>query len=117
MNGKGKLKKAIEIITEWNSLDSDIDNDPGFKTIMKYAFSIDEEELNKLLIIRNHLKKLAKYKIAIEILKDKLEITINSHAEYFNQPMISGNEIYKNLTQEEYKLLKEVLEDESKRDY
>lgn len=72
---------------------------------------------NKIINAENQIEKdlnrIEKMEKAIKILKDKLEITINSHAEYFNQPMISGNEIYTNLTQEEYKLLKEVLEDES----
>lgn len=54
-------------------------------------------------------KENAKLKKTIEILKDKLEITLYSHDEYFNPPMINGTEIFKNLTQEEYELLKEVL--------
>lgn len=79
-----------------------------------------EKEHNKLKERYKHraetsndlCKAVKQYEKAIEILKDKLEITLYSHDEYFNPPMINGTEIFKNLTQEEYELLKEVLEND-----
>ena len=64
-------------------------------------------ENHKSLIIDN-----GKMKKALDILKEKLEIQLHQDDEYFPIPMINGSEIFQNLTKEEYKLLKEVLQDD-----
>lgn len=69
------------------------------------------DQLNYVWNIAKSLKNdLEELKKALDILKEKLEIELHKDDLCFPIPMISGSEIYQNLTQEEYELLKEVLD-------
>lgn len=139
MNSKEKLKEKISEISnsEFPLIDffNDIDwlDDKRFNT--EKAFEDIEKIYNVFVHYRDKAKQLekenqgvkddntrlwhgleyanneiSKLKKALDILKEKLEIQLHQDDEYFPIPMISGSEIYQNLTKEEYELLKEVLD-------
>lgn len=72
---------------------------------------LEIEKFDWFIVLNN---KLDRYKKAIEILKDKLKLSLNDNEanKTINAVLPIGNNDMNRLTQQEYELLKEVLKDD-----
>lgn len=107
---KQDLKKLEQLEKENESLNNIIETDiKDLQELRKENQDLKIENFDLELVLNGEIDKLKK---AIEVLKDKYDFDIY-YNENFTTPTLTINcDYFKELTQQEYELLKEVLEND-----